>query len=126
MTKLYKKGSIVPKYLMRTIDKKQQHVLKFGCDVLVENRRLTPQTEGSIFVVPYVTHTTHRRRGCRRRAVRKWKGTCLDKPVHMDCKGIPFRTTGVTIEGPQYYSTTNIHDSRAPTTLGAQSVYDKL
>ncbi|AUR97818.1 hypothetical protein NVP1244A_116 [Vibrio phage 1.244.A._10N.261.54.C3] len=126
MTKLYKKGSVVPKYLMRTLDKKQQHVLKFGCDVLVDNRRLVPQTEGSIFVVPYVTHTTHKRKGCRGRAVRKWKNVVMDTPVHMDCKGLPFRTTGVTVEGPGHFTVVDVHDSRVPKTIGSCSVYDNL
>lgn len=51
-----KKGSIVPKNLVRSIEKKAQHLVKFGCDCEVINDRVYPITDGNVFVIPSTTH----------------------------------------------------------------------
>ncbi|CAH9016643.1 conserved hypothetical protein [Vibrio phage 150E35-1] len=127
MPKLYKNGSIVPKYLMRTVVSKQQHVLKFGCDVMVEGRKITPVTAGSIFLVPYVETTRHKRKSCRKPSVRKWQGTILDKVVEIDFKGLPFTNTAYEIQGASSAPyVPSLYDSRIPSTSGSQCIYDNL
>lgn len=48
----------MPKWIVRAIEKKSQHVIKFGCDVRIDvsRRHITQLSHGSIIVIPYVTH----------------------------------------------------------------------
>lgn len=50
-----RKGQIVPKYLVRAIEKKSQHLVKFGCDVEIAGRTIKPLHEnggGVCIVIP--------------------------------------------------------------------------
>lgn len=48
-----RKGSIVPKRFIRAIEKKSQHLVKFGCDVeLVGIGEIVALTDGDIICVP--------------------------------------------------------------------------
>lgn len=48
-----KKGSIVPKRFVRAIEKKSQHLVKFGCDVeIVGINEIIALTDGDIICVP--------------------------------------------------------------------------
>lgn len=48
-----KKGSIVPKRFVKAIEKKSQHLVKFGCDVeLVGTNEIVALTDGDIICVP--------------------------------------------------------------------------
>lgn len=53
------KGQIVPKWLVKSKEKKAQHVVKFGCDVSICRGSKTIEVlsnEGSVFYIPHVTH----------------------------------------------------------------------
>lgn len=65
-----KKGQIVPKWIVRAIEKKSQHVIKFGCDVRIDvsRRHITQLSHGSIIVIPYVTHVL------KKKSKKTWKG----------------------------------------------------
>lgn len=41
MCEYYRKGSIIPRRLVRCASRKTQHLWKFGCDVRVEGRKIT-------------------------------------------------------------------------------------
>ncbi len=48
-----KKGSIVPKRFVQAIEKKSQHLIKFGCDVeLVGMNKIVALSDGDIICVP--------------------------------------------------------------------------
>jgi len=51
-----KKGQIVPKYLCKSIEKKAQHLVKFGADVEVAGRTIKLLSEGCAICIPSVTH----------------------------------------------------------------------
>lgn len=54
-----RKGQIVPRWLVKSKEKKAQHVVKFRCDVSICRGSRTIKVlsnEGSIFNIPYVTH----------------------------------------------------------------------
>ena len=51
-----RKGQIVPKSIVRAIEKKSQHLVKFGCDCEVINNKVYPISDGDVFVIPSVTH----------------------------------------------------------------------
>lgn len=57
-----KKGQIVPKYLVTSVEKKAQHVIKFGCDVKINGREITAKSEGYIIHTPNVTHVLKKKR----------------------------------------------------------------
>lgn len=50
------KGQIVPKYLIRSIEKKAQHLVKFGCDCEIINDKVYPIADGNVFVIPSTSH----------------------------------------------------------------------
>ena len=47
-----RKGQIVPKYLVKSVEKKAQHLVKFGCDVEINGRVLTAINGGVCIVIP--------------------------------------------------------------------------
>lgn len=49
---IYKKGSIVPRCLVRCKNRKTQHLIKFGCDVAVNRheRSIVAITDGAAIV----------------------------------------------------------------------------
>lgn len=49
-----KKGSIVPSWLIRMVEKKSQHQLKFGCDVCIDGYTIqaTPNFNGCVIYDP--------------------------------------------------------------------------
>tara|TARA_R110000787_G_C13410686_1_gene444167 strand:- start:947 stop:1207 length:261 start_codon:yes stop_codon:yes gene_type:complete len=51
-----KKGQIVPKYLCRSIEKKAQHLVKFGADVEITGRTIKLLSKGCAILIPAVTH----------------------------------------------------------------------
>lgn len=57
-----KKGQIVPKYLVASVEKKAQHVIKFGCDVEIKGRKITAKSDGYIIYIPNVTHVLKKKR----------------------------------------------------------------
>ncbi len=57
-----KKGQIVPKYLVTSVEKKAQHVIKFGCDVEITGRKITAKSDGCIIYIPNVTHVLKKKR----------------------------------------------------------------
>lgn len=48
----YKKGQIVPRFLVKCSDRKAQHLVKFGCDVEVYGKTIEAITYGSVFELP--------------------------------------------------------------------------
>ena len=46
-----RKGQIVPKYLCRSIEKKAQHTIKFGCDVEIIGKSITALSEGFVICI---------------------------------------------------------------------------
>ena len=67
-----KKGQIVPKYLIKSVEKKAQHVIKFGCDVEIAGRTIIAKSEGPIICIPYVPHVLKKKRQ------RTFKGAVAD------------------------------------------------
>lgn len=67
-----KKGQIVPKYLVTSVEKKAQHVIKFGCDVEITGRKITAKSDGHIIYIPNVTHVLKKKRQ------RTFKGAVID------------------------------------------------
>jgi len=51
-----RKGQIVPKYLCRSVEKKAQHLVKFGADVEITGKTIKLLSEGSAIVIPCTTH----------------------------------------------------------------------
>tara|TARA_R110002020_G_scaffold471194_1_gene698038 strand:+ start:395 stop:709 length:315 start_codon:yes stop_codon:yes gene_type:complete len=51
-----RKGQIVPKSIIRAVEKKSQHLLKFGCDCEVINNKVYPLQDGFIFTIPDIKH----------------------------------------------------------------------
>jgi hypothetical protein len=51
-----KKGSIVPKRFLRAIEKRSQHLAKFGCDVEIIGNTIYPITEGSAICIPSIKY----------------------------------------------------------------------
>lgn len=47
-----RKGQIVPKYLVKAIEKKSQHLVKFGCDVEIIGRSIKAINGGVAIVIP--------------------------------------------------------------------------
>jgi hypothetical protein len=58
---LKKKGQIVPKYLCKSIEKKAQHLVKFGADVEVTGRTIKLLGEGCAIYIPAVTHVSKKK-----------------------------------------------------------------
>jgi len=57
-----KKGQIVPKYLCRSVEKKAQHLVKFGADVEVTGKTIKLLSEGCAIVIPYCQHVLKKKR----------------------------------------------------------------
>ena len=53
-----RKGQIVPKWLVKSLEKKAQHVIKFGCDVEIcrGSKVVRALSEGCVFHVKHVNH----------------------------------------------------------------------
>jgi hypothetical protein len=51
-----RKGQIVPKYLCRSIEKKAQHLVKFGADVEITGKTIKMLTDGYAICIPDVKH----------------------------------------------------------------------
>jgi len=47
-----RKGQIVPKNLVKAVEKKSQHLVKFGCDVSITGKTITALNGGTVIVVP--------------------------------------------------------------------------
>lgn len=47
-----KKGQIVPKYLVKAVEKKSQHLVKFGCDVLIDGKSISSVNGGIAIIIP--------------------------------------------------------------------------
>lgn len=59
---LKKKGQIVPKYLCKSIEKKAQHLVKFGADVEVTGKTIKILSDGHAIHIPVVTHVLKKKR----------------------------------------------------------------
>ena len=82
-----KKGQIVPKYLVTSVEKKAQHVIKFGCDVEITGRKITAKSDGCIIYIPNMTHVLKKKRQ------KTFKGAVVDNLTlmgHLDSKGVCF------------------------------------
>ncbi len=51
-----KKGSIVPKRIIESFEKKAQHLVKFGCKCEVINNKVYPLEDGDVFIIPNDKH----------------------------------------------------------------------
>ena len=51
-----KKGQIVPRWLVKSVERKAQHLVKFGCDVQITGGKIKPLSYGPIIDIPHVTH----------------------------------------------------------------------
>ena len=58
MSEFKRKGQIVPKCFIKSIEKKAQHIIVFGCDVgiCMASKTLKALTGGCIFYIPNLTH----------------------------------------------------------------------
>ena len=58
MSEFKRKGQIVPKCFVKSIEKKAQHIIVFGCDVEIcrASKTVKALTDGCIFYVPITTH----------------------------------------------------------------------
>lgn len=82
MTIFKKKGSIIPKRFMASVEKKGQHVLKFGCDIKIVGNTIYPLTQGCVFVVPYAKYVNLKKnKGTNKK---RWKGVIMTNKVHID------------------------------------------
>lgn len=52
MSVIKKKGQIVPKRLVKAVEKKSQHLVKFGCDVEIKGKTITALNGGTAIIVP--------------------------------------------------------------------------
>ena len=58
----YKKGQIVPRYLVKSIEPKARHLVKFGADVEVLGRAIRMLSDGCAIYIPCVTHVSKKKR----------------------------------------------------------------
>ena len=58
MSEFKRKGQIVPKCFIKSIEKKAQHIIFFGCDVEIcrASKTVKALTDGCIFYAPATTH----------------------------------------------------------------------
>lgn len=76
-----KKGSIVPRYIIKAFEKKSQHLVKFGCDVKIEGNKVTALSDGDMFIIPSDTHCNLRKKkGTQKRKV---KGYVLNNSIRV-------------------------------------------
>ena len=57
-----RKGSIAPKRLIKSIEKKAQHLVAFGCDCQVINNNIYPLEDGNVFIVSGKSHVLKKKR----------------------------------------------------------------
>jgi hypothetical protein len=57
-----KQGSIIPKYLVKSLEKKAQHIVKFGCDVEIKGRSIKALTVGVIISIPQIKYVNKKKR----------------------------------------------------------------
>ncbi len=58
----YKKGQIVPRYLVKSVEPKSSHLVKFGADVEVYGKTIRMLSDGCAIYVPCVTHVLKKKR----------------------------------------------------------------
>ena len=84
-----KKGQIVPRYLVESVEPKARHLIKFGCDVEITGRKIKALSFGSIFNVPHITHVM------KKKNQRTVKGFRFEDVYVVGCgEGSSFANTG--------------------------------
>ncbi|MFT5709309.1 MAG: hypothetical protein ACI9ES_003617 [Oceanospirillaceae bacterium] len=58
----YKKGQIVPRYLVQSVEPKARHLIKFGADVQVFGRKIIMLSKGCAIYLPATTHVLKKKR----------------------------------------------------------------
>ena len=58
----YKKGQIVPRYLVESVEPKAKHLVKFGADVEVYGKTIKVLSDGCAIIIPCVTHVLKKKR----------------------------------------------------------------
>lgn len=76
-----KKGQIVPRYLCESIEKKAQHLVKFGADVEIIGKNIKLLSNGYAILIPTTTHVL------KKKNQKTVKGFIMDS-VSIDCGGI--------------------------------------
>lgn len=71
------KGQIVPKRLIRAVEKKSQHLVKFGCKCEVINNKVIALEPGPMLVVPSVKYCNTKKNK------RRTKGYIVGKRVEL-------------------------------------------
>lgn len=51
-----RKGQIVPKFICKSIEKKAQHIIKFGTDVEIIGRTIKMLSDGKLIEIPAVKY----------------------------------------------------------------------
>ena len=57
-----KKGQIIPKYLCRSVEKKAQHLVKFGADVEIIGKSIKVLSGDYAIHIPSTTHVLKKKR----------------------------------------------------------------
>jgi len=57
-----RKGQIVPRYLCKSIEKKAQHLIKFGADVEIIGRKIKVLSDGCAITISSATHVLKKKR----------------------------------------------------------------
>ncbi len=63
MSEVKRKGQVVPKFLVKSIEKKAQHLIVFGCDVDICRSKKTVKalSDGCIFYIPNTKHVLRKK-----------------------------------------------------------------
>lgn len=56
-----RKGQIVPRYLVKSVERKAQHLVKFGCDVEITGKKIKALSVGCVILIPDVSHVLIKR-----------------------------------------------------------------
>ena len=56
-----RKGQIVPRYLVKSVERKAQHLVKFGCDVEITGKKIKALSDGCVILIPDVRHVLIKR-----------------------------------------------------------------
>lgn len=56
-----RKGQIVPRYLVKSVERKAQHLVKFGCDVEITGKKIKALSDGYVILIPDVSHVLIKR-----------------------------------------------------------------
>ena len=59
---MYKKGSIVPRQLVESVEPKARHLVKFGVDVEVLGKNIKMLSAGHAILIPSTTHVLKKKR----------------------------------------------------------------